>query len=68
QDLEAVKEDRTSFMAMIEGLKKFDIQADPQIEQGGCIIETDLGNIDARIKTKLDALKIAFKEAEKEDA
>ena len=28
--------------------------ADEHVEQGGCIIESDLGNVDARIATQIE--------------
>lgn len=36
------------------------IEADASMERGGCIIETDLGDLDARLGTQLDALDQAL--------
>jgi flagellar assembly protein FliH len=36
---------------------KINIDADKNIEQGGCLIETEIGNVDARISTQLIELK-----------
>lgn len=36
---------------------KIKIEADERIEQGGCLIETEIGNVDARISTQLNELK-----------
>ena len=33
------------------------IESDSRIEEGGCIIETDIGNIDARISTQFDEVR-----------
>ncbi len=38
----------------------FSVRADPEITRGGCLVETDLGMIDARLETKLDALARAL--------
>ena len=38
----------------------FSVRADPAITRGGCLVETDLGTIDARLETKLDALAHAL--------
>ncbi|MBX3168282.1 MAG: hypothetical protein KF760_12770 [Candidatus Eremiobacteraeota bacterium] len=55
-DYEKVVEHRSDFERMIEGLKKFDIVADASIDEGGTSIETNLGNIDARLNTRVNAL------------
>lgn len=34
--------------------KSFEMLADPGVDSGGCYIETELGNIDARLKTQLE--------------
>ncbi len=36
---------------------KIKIEVDDQIERGGCLIETEIGNVDARISTQLNKLK-----------
>ncbi|MBT8342405.1 MAG: hypothetical protein HKP58_09760, partial [Desulfatitalea sp.] len=38
-------------------LDKFQISADPSIQAGGCLIETDFGVVDARIEGQLDAVR-----------
>lgn len=55
-DYDKVVEHRSSFEKMIEGLKKFDVVADAAIDAGGSSIETNLGNIDARLNTRVSAL------------
>lgn len=61
EDLDYVKGNSVTFGRIVEGVKSFDIQADPRVDRGGCIIETNLGSIDARISTKLLAIEAAFK-------
>ncbi len=36
---------------------KIKIEADERIERGGCFIETEIGNVDARITTQLNELR-----------
>lgn len=60
QDYHIVNEDRTLFEKMVEGLKNFEVVVDPRVERGGCIIETNLGNVDARLSTQLTAIQAAF--------
>ena len=61
-DYDKVVEHRSGFEKMIEGLKKFDVTADAAIDVGGCAIETNLGNIDARLNTRVSALIAGLEE------
>jgi flagellar assembly protein FliH len=65
QDLDVVRARREMFHKILEGPKSFEIQADPKVDRGGAMIETNLGNIDARISTQLQAIHIAVSEVEK---
>jgi flagellar biosynthesis/type III secretory pathway protein FliH len=40
------------------------IQPDPAVERGGCIVESDIGQLDGQIKTQLDAVLEALTEPE----
>ena len=64
-DLDYVKDRKDIFAKMIEGLKSLEIIVDPGVERGGCIIETNLGNVDARIAVQIHTLELAFEKAEK---
>jgi len=55
-DYDQVVAVRSEFEKMIEGLKKFEVVVDAAIDPGGCAIETNLGNIDARLNTRIAAL------------
>lgn len=61
-EYESVKPHQEEFEAMIEGLKKFTIRPDGAIELGSCAIETNLGNVDARIETQFEAILIGLEE------
>ncbi len=65
-DVEYVRMNRDVFERMVEGLKTFEVMADGKVERGGCILETNLGNVDARIQTQLAVLQQAFAEVERE--
>ena len=43
------------------GVEKISIQQDATIDQGGCIIETDLGFLDVTIREKLNIIAQTFK-------
>ncbi len=63
-DYHIVNEDRTTLARMVEGLKNFELVVDSKVEAGGCIIETNLGNVDARLVTQLAAIATAFERVE----
>jgi flagellar assembly protein FliH len=65
EDLEQVKRYKDRIAGLIDGVKNFSILEDPAVETGGCVIETNLGYVDARIATKLSVMQDAlFKVAE----
>lgn len=64
-DYHIVNNDRSSLMRMVEGLKDFELVTDNKVTRGGCIIETNLGNIDARLETQLAAINLAFGKSSK---
>ncbi len=45
------------FMRMVESVKSVTIVEDSSVEKGGCIIETDFGQIDARIASQLHEIE-----------
>lgn len=62
EDVPIVTEQRTVFEKMVEGLKKFEVVSDATIDKGGCCIETNLGNTDARLNTQLEAIRSGIEE------
>jgi flagellar assembly protein FliH len=60
QDLEVARNRREVFQKMLENCKTFEIAGDSKVDRGGCLIETNLGNVDARVATQLTALQQAF--------
>ncbi|MBI2266779.1 MAG: hypothetical protein HYU64_16720 [Armatimonadetes bacterium] len=66
-DLDMVRNNRETYSRIVEGLRSMEIQGDPRVERGGCVVETNLGNVDARISTQLAALEIAFKDVAHSD-
>jgi flagellar assembly protein FliH len=41
----------------VEGAKSIQVVEDTSVDEGGCIIETDFGEIDARIASQLAELE-----------
>lgn len=52
-DLETVRSERDSLMGIADGLTSVEIVSDRRVGQGGCVLETPSGSIDARIETQL---------------
>jgi len=52
-DLQLATEHKQSFISMMEGVQSINIAEDSSVDRGGCIIETDFGEIDARIASQL---------------
>ena len=60
QDLEAVVRDRSRFAARVANGVDVKLTADPGIERNGCVVDSPLGRLDARLSTQLDALERAL--------
>jgi flagellar assembly protein FliH len=52
-DLQLTTEHTRDFMDRIENVKSITVLEDSSVDRGGCIIETDFGQIDARISSQL---------------
>ncbi len=60
-DLEIVTKHKDDFCRMLDDIENVDVLEDPNIEKGGCIIETDFGDIDARISAQLDEIEMVVR-------
>ena len=56
-DLKLSTEHLKDFINLVEGAKSVQIVEDSTIDEGGCVIETDFGEIDARIASQLAELE-----------
>jgi flagellar assembly protein FliH len=56
-DLQLASEHVKDFVQMTENAKKMQIVEDGAVDRGGCVIETDFGEIDARISSQLSELE-----------
>lgn len=56
-DLTLVTENKPLFITSINGLESITVEGDPQIAQGGCHIESDLGAVDATIDGQLEEIR-----------
>ncbi len=62
-DLDMTTAHKDELIRMMESLKKVNIYEDSRVDRGGCIIDTDVGAIDARISTQLDAVEESIRNA-----
>ena len=56
-DLKLATDNKKEFIQALEGVKSIQVMEDSSIDSGGCIIETDFGEIDARISSQLAELE-----------
>ena len=63
-DAPRVKEMRQDLMEIVDGLRHLEILDDRRVADGGCVIETNAGTIDAKIETQLAEVARALGVAE----
>ena len=59
-DLAAVDARRQTLAAALESCASLQIVADRAVDRGGCVVESDMGRIDARLETQLAAIERAL--------
>ena len=64
EDLELTAAHKDELIKMIESLRKVNIYEDSRVDRGGCIIETEIGSIDARISTQFKQIEDAITNTE----
>lgn len=62
-DYEYIETVKDEFFSAVADLKNISVVSDPAVKAGGCKIESVAGNVDARIETRLDAIKQAVTDA-----
>jgi len=56
-DLKLTTSHTKDYINLVEGVKSIQVVEDSTVDEGGCIIETDFGEIDARIASQLAELE-----------
>jgi len=49
-------------MASMDGIQKIEVIADRRVKRGGCVLETSVGNVDARIQSQLSEIGNSLRE------
>ena len=57
EDVGLTSEHVKDFMRMVENVKSVTVVEDSSVDRGGCVIETDFGQIDARISSQLHEIE-----------
>ncbi len=57
EDVGLTSEHVKDFMRMVENVKSVTVVEDSSVDKGGCVIETDFGQIDARISSQLHEIE-----------
>jgi flagellar assembly protein FliH len=53
-DLEIIREAMDNLRASLGGIEHCEVQAERRVGRGGCIVRTPVGDVDARVVTKLE--------------
>ncbi len=61
EDFDFVTRHKADLIKMIEGMPEVKILEDPAIDRGGVYIETDIGEIDAKVSTQLEEIENKIK-------
>lgn len=56
-DLEYVHEKKQTIQSVSDSLREIIFDGDPSVEPGSCAIESDIGNVDARIVSQLEQVR-----------
>lgn len=59
-DLQMVREHQANLMHVLDASRTIQIRADDKVKPKGCLIETEVGTIDAQLETQLQAIKKAL--------
>ena len=59
-DLQFIQDTQSQFTRFLQSFDQVEFEAQDSIQSGGCLIETDRGDIDARIEKQFEAIEEAF--------
>jgi flagellar assembly protein FliH len=59
-DLQFIKDTQDQFSHFLDNVDKIRFEGEESIQSGGCLIETDRGDIDARIEKQFQAIEESF--------
>jgi len=62
KDVEIAKDRIAELLNMFDKVQSIKVVADQSVERGGCVIESDMGGIDANITTQLESIRSMLNE------
>lgn len=63
EDLALVSEQKPLLLASVSGLKNITLEGDPGVARGGCMVESNLGQVDASIDSQLAEIRDKLQQA-----
>lgn len=63
KDLDGLRAQKVMLLQEFDGIRELAVQADTAVEPGGCIVETSLLQVDARIEAQLEQILHALQES-----
>ena len=60
RDIDRIRDHKGLLLQALDNISNFEILEDPRVDQGGCIVETGFGTVDARIDSQLKEIGRAF--------
>ena len=66
-DIDFIRRNNKDILKSVDGLKSIALEEDTSIIRGGCVIETDFGDIDARIENQIKELDQVLKTSLREE-
>ena len=62
-DLDEVRGHQDDIIFIGDGIGRLEVRGDKKVDRGGCVVETEAGNIDARIASRFEQLDKAIRQA-----
>ena len=62
-DLDEVRGHQDDIIFIGDGIGRLEVRGDKQVDRGGCVVETEAGNIDARIASRFGEIDKALRQA-----
>ena len=62
RDLKIVREHGSEWLSIVEGTGSLEIVEDERVRPGGCLVETEAGNVEAQIEKQIQTLEKALVE------
>jgi len=60
RDFERVRSARDDLISAVDGVRKLEVIEDRRVEAGSCVIESENGTLDGRVKTQMDEITRAL--------